>query len=103
MEYNRFNVDDGSTRKDSSFNLRHLFENVSGQRIMGLFGQFLQLLWKNVILRKRQKVRISIFTSFHENGDRRIFFLHEEVVQTVEGFLVTTNPSYHQVYSVDIY
>ena len=81
MEYNRFNVDDGSTTKDSSFNLRHLFENVSGQRIMGLFGQFLQLLWKNVILRKRQKVRIIIFTSFHENVDWRIFY-YEEVVQT---------------------
>lgn len=56
MVYHRFNVDE-EPEEDPSFDYRRLFDNVSGQRAMGLFGQFLQLLWKNVILRKRQKVR----------------------------------------------
>lgn len=56
MVYHRFNVDE-EPPKDPNSSYRRLFKNVSGQRAMGLFGQFLQLLWKNVILRKRQKVR----------------------------------------------
>lgn len=55
MVYHRFNVDE-EPPKDPNSSYRRLFKNVSGQRAMGLFGQFLQLLWKNVILRKRQKV-----------------------------------------------
>ncbi|XP_061191991.1 uncharacterized protein LOC133200204 [Saccostrea echinata] len=54
MKYHRY-IDDEESKLKISERLRKLYDDVSGLGSMGLFRQFLQLLWKNLILRKRQK------------------------------------------------
>lgn len=57
MQYQQFDIDGGAKENgDLGDRLHKLFDNISGQNNMGLFRQFLQLLWKNLVLRRRQKV-----------------------------------------------
>jgi hypothetical protein len=60
MPYEQFDLDDGPQENEELGDKVHkLFDNFSGHPNMGLFRQFLQLLWKNLILRKRQKVGLN--------------------------------------------